>query len=163
MDSDGLPGEQREQTAREYLDEVRKGARPFYYFGKLWDSPRFDPDGGLRPIQKDTPLGQPCYECGVWISEGDRGEWAALVNQVTARGWPWLQRRKGWPWLQRRTGWQQELKPVHAECQLLGLIGHDYDVCSCTNDGGAENRRAAALLLLERMNEKREISGWGPM
>lgn len=161
MTDDGLPAE---PSAREYLDTVRAGARPFYYFGTLWDAPRFDPGGGLRPIQKDTPVGDPCFECGEPIAEGDRGEWAALVTEVYVRGWRrglrWV---KDWPWLRRRTGWQQELRPVHAECNLLGLLGHDFNVCSCKDYGGTETRRAAALLLLERVNESRKLSGWGPM
>lgn len=41
---------------------------------------------------------------------------------------------------------------VHPECQALGIIGHDFGVCTCT---GFQHDRAAALELRRRLIEKR--------
>ncbi len=38
---------------------------------------------------------------------------------------------------------------VHAECQALGMIGHEYGVCACT--GWDTTSRAAALELWQRI------------
>lgn len=41
----------------------------------------------------------------------------------------------------------------HTECQTLGIVGHEYGVCTCT--GYDTTSRAAALELWRRMGEKR--------
>lgn len=120
---------------------IRSWPVPVPYFGELWDSPRFDAGGGCRPEPVATPVGDLCLHCGEPIAAGDRGELTPLLSLT------------GPP----------ELRAVHTECQLLGLIGHDYGVCPCTGDAGTSTRREAALVLLERINAQRARVGWGPM
>lgn len=80
-----------------------------------------------------TPVGRPCLaECGDLIEEGDRG----------------LMRAVG-----RMAGGQLvgSIEPIHAECELLGVVGHQVGVCSCKGFG---HDRAAARLAWERMGQR---------
>lgn len=115
---------------------------PVLCFGPPFDSPRFDPGGGCVRVDVATPAGTPCLQCDEQVQDGDRGEMTTLFRSATET---------------------PEVHPVHTECQLLDMIGHSFGVCSCTGYGGKSTRRQAALLLLEKINDGRARSGWGPM
>lgn len=118
------------------------GTRTVLYFGKLWDSPRFDFPRSVTPVQRGTPVGEACTECREAIAAGDRGEWVPRFASLAE---------------------PPVFAPVHFECQMLGLIGHSFGVCGCTSYAGAETRRAAALVLLGRVNAGRAEQGHGPI
>lgn len=42
---------------------------------------------------------------------------------------------------------------LHVECQVLGIVGHEFGVCSCS---GFDRSRAAALVLRDRIR-----ASWG--
>jgi len=100
------------------------------YFGPWWDAPLLD-----RADQAPTPVGQPCLQCAEPIVEGDRG----LIH-ITMRKVP------GGP-LEGRP------EPIHAECNLIGVIGHQVGVCRC--HGYDTSTRAAAQLAWKRVGEWR--------
>lgn len=101
------------------------------YFGERWDAPLLDE--GARQVE--TPVGQPCLaECGDLIQEGDRG----LIRAVMVKA--------------ETGGWVSEQRPVHAECDMLPIVGHMHGVCSCT---GHSHDRAAAKLCWQRVGEAR--------
>lgn len=106
------------------------------FFGDPWDAPAVD-----YASRADTPVGQTCLYCTEPIVEGDRGWYTALLSGGVARP-----------------------AYVHVECEMLGTMGHTYDVCSCTGHG---HDRAAARLLWERVGERRgrpleSLSGFSP-
>lgn len=107
------------------------------FFGERWDAPMVD---GAEQVP--TPVGRPCTACTERIEPGDRGLMRCCVR-MGADGKP-----------------QGTLEPVHTECDMLGVIGHQYGVCSCTGWG---HTRAAALMLLERLNARRQAHGMGPL
>jgi hypothetical protein len=76
-------------------------------------------DEAIEGYSVVTSDGGTCLVCGEPIEEG--GRW-------TASGPP---------------------TAIHIECQALGIVGHDYGVCSCT--GYDTTARASALTLWERM------------
>lgn len=87
------------------------------FFGAPWDAPTVD-----WAEQGPTPVGQQCLHCGEDVIEGDRG-WhtaALTIEEGVPVGRPAV---------------------VHAECQLLGIVGHTVGVCGCTGYG---HDRAAA-------------------
>jgi hypothetical protein len=111
------------------------------FFGRRWDAPLLDGDSA---VQMPTPTGDRCYVCGEWIAEGDRG----LIRTIT----------------ERRTLTDELVShpaAVHAECEMLGVIGHVYSVCDCT--GFDTSSRSAALELLARINAARASGGMGPL
>lgn len=115
------------------------------YFGPRWDAPLLDDpdDGSPAPIQVATPVGDPCYVCTGKIAEGERG----LVRAGAKVG---------------DNGKPVAIKLfVHTECEMLGVIGHVYGVCTCS--GWDTGTRAAALELLRVLNEQRAKDGMGPL
>lgn len=107
------------------------------FFGARWDAPMVD-----TAVQVPTPVGQACYVCGDPIADGDRG---LVRGRIRTDG-------DGKP--------AGSAMPVHAECDMLGVIGHLYGVCGCSGHGST---RAAGLLLLERLNAERARQGRGPL
>jgi len=89
------------------------------YFGEFWDVPSTE-----GASQVPTPVGQKCLDCTEEIAKGDRGYIMPAFRSPA----------------------MFELLPVHRECQLLGVIGHNYGWCSCTNYQGLSRRQAALEL-----------------
>lgn len=89
-------------------------------FGDAWDAPVCD-----GTVEVDTPVGELCLGCGEVVSLGDQGFIHPYIHG----------------------GGLSEDRPMHRECELLGVIGHNYDICRCTNYAGTNNRRIGALLL----------------
>jgi hypothetical protein len=108
-----------------------------FYFGPRWDAPMLDEDAEQVP----TPVGKTCYECGQAIAESDRGLIRACVRMVD-----------GQP--------SASAEPIHVECDLRGIVGHEYGVCPCTGHG---HSRADGLLVLERVNAGRATRGMDPL
>lgn len=101
-------------------------------FGQRWDAPVADD----APIV-ETPIGRPCLGCGEPIAEGDRGLMTVYVSES-----------------------EPSVEPFHAECQMLGIIGHVFGVCGCT---GHDHSRASAMVLLDAVNARRATSGQPPL
>lgn len=100
-----------------------------HFFGERWDAPAVD-----DATQVPTPVGQPCLaECGDVIAEGDRGFLRGVVRMVDGE----------------LVG---SVEPVHAECDLRSVMGHQVGVCPCKGYG---HDRAAARLVWERVGEMR--------
>lgn len=99
------------------------------FFGDRWDAPLVD-----DAVQVPTPVGQFCFNCTEPVAEGDRGLIRRVVRMVD-----------GQP-----VGSDE---PTHAECDLIGVLGHQMGVCSCT--GYDTSSRAAARLLWRRVGEQR--------
>lgn len=102
---------------------------PDPFFGDRWDAPLID-----EADQVPTPIGQSCFRCGELVAAGDRG----LIRMVA-----------------RELGGelQAAAEPVHAECDLIGVVGHLVGVCHCT--GYDTSTRAAARLAWQRAGEQR--------
>lgn len=84
--------------------------------------------------QVPTPVGELCLICGQAISDGDAG---LIVTAIDAQR-------------------ESRRAPAHSECLLLGIIGHQFGVCNCTNYAGhGGNKRAAALDLALRQALRR--------
>jgi hypothetical protein len=77
----------------------------------------------------ETPVGYLCIECGERIEAADAGEMQPFLKLDGVRWWA-----------------------VHRECILLGIVGHQYGVCRCTDYAGAKTRHEAALILTARMD-----------
>jgi len=84
------------------------------FFGEPWDVPAVE--HARRVV---TPTGEPCYDCGEPIEPGDRG---------------WVR-----PYVRLQSG--ATPRPIHAECDLRSIMGHQLGICSCT---GYETNRATA-------------------
>lgn len=100
------------------------------FFGAPWGAPALD---YAEPT--DTPVGRPCLVCRESIADGDLG-WlrTALLDAGVAT-----------------------IEPVHAECDLLGVAGHTFGVCSCT--GYDTTSREAARELWQRAMIDRQRPG----
>lgn len=94
------------------------------YFGESWDVPATE--GAARA---PTPVGQACLYCSESIQIGDRGYLTQCVTERDDEG-----------------QWVGELRPVHRECQLLGVSGHRFGWCRCTGYQGLTPRDAALAL-----------------
>ncbi len=101
-----------------------------------WDAPMLE-DAEQAP----TPTKARCYLCGESIAAGDRGLMRAHVRMDDGRP-------------------AGSVEPVHTECDLLAILGHQYGVCGCTGHGTS---RADGLELLRRLNEQRAADGIGPL
>lgn len=109
------------------------------YFGHPWSAPILD-----GATQTDTPVGTPCHLCREPITENDQG----LIQQVrrpttTVTGPPV-------PTVMA-TGDTVTEDPVHAECLAIGIVGHQYGVCTC--NGWDTTTRKAARELWARMGQ----------
>ena len=102
------------------------------FFGERWDAPVVD-DATRVP----TPAGQQCYDCAEPIGNGDRG----FLRGVTRMG------DDGQP--------VGSVEPIHAECDLRGVMGHQVGICGCT---GHEYGRQTARLVWERVYSDREVA-----
>jgi hypothetical protein len=91
---------------------------------------RWDAPAVEDAVQVPTPVGEVCQYCGEPIAAGDRG---------------WVRAPQVW---------------AHTECEMLGIVGHLYGVCSCS---GFDESRAAALVLLGRINAARATQGMRPL
>lgn len=111
------------------------------YFGERWDAPLLDDDADVQQVP--TPVGEPCYVCSQTIVGDDRGLMRGCVSMGDDG---------------RPVG---EMLWVHTECDMLGVLGHRYWVCSCS--GYDTSSRGAALELLRRLNAIRAQQGMGPM
>lgn len=84
-----------------------------------------------------TPVGVPCLWCHEIVREGDTGEF------MPCYGNPIGEEKRGGP----------QILPAHRECSMLGVIGHTYGICRCTDYAGfGDDRRAAALELARRVD-----------
>jgi len=99
------------------------------FFGERWDAPMVD-----DAQQVPTPIGLACFNCTEPVVEGDRGLIRTVVRMVD-----------GEP--------VGSAEPTHAECDLIGVMGHQMGVCSCT--GYDTTTRAAAQVLWQRIGEER--------
>jgi hypothetical protein len=101
------------------------------FFGKRWDAPIVD-----DAEQVLTPVGLTCYDCGHAIEANDQGFLRPYVYAADEDG-PLI----------------AELRPIHRGCDMAGVAGHVFGVCSCTGwddyyEAGKELvRRADAGLL----------------
>lgn len=95
-------------------------------FGDWGRGPRAsDPDVEYAP----TPVGVPCFKCEEAIQPGDVGEFMPCHGVGV-----------------------MEILPIHRECLMLGVIGHTFGVCGCTDYAGTETTREAALELARRVD-----------
>jgi hypothetical protein len=116
------------------------------FFGVRWDAPIVD-DADQVP----TPVGQMCYVCGQPIEAGDRGLIRACMrweeHPPDADGYT-------------TSPLPVAALPIHAECDMLGVLGHQFGVCRCTGwDTYGPAARASALELLARVNAARATDG----
>ena len=107
-------------------DCCRLGARATRFFGQRWDAPRVD-----DAVQVPTPVGRPCSYCKEPVQAGDRGLLRRSDDGLLA----------------------STIEPVHAECELLDIFGHDFGICGCT---GYDHNRASARLVWNRVFAGRE-------
>ncbi len=99
------------------------------FFGQRWDAPQVD-----HALQVPTPVGVACYACSETIEDGDRGLMRACFRGDDAGG---------------LVG---EVLPVHAECDLLPVMGHQLGLCHCT---GYEPTRDTARLAWRAVGRQR--------
>jgi hypothetical protein len=79
-----------------------------------------------------TPVGERCTRCRERIEDGDRGFIRAVVDGSDVRS-----------------------APVHYGCEAVGIIGHEFGVCSCT--GWDSTTKAAGEELLARIGVTRKV------
>lgn len=115
------------------------------FFGPPWDAPMLDPepDGSPGAEQVATPVGHVCYSCGEQIVDGDRGLMRLCAIRTNNAGVIY-----------------NTIEPIHTECSLLEILGHQYRVCSCTGRGVD---RAAALEVLAAHDRERAAAGMAPL
>lgn len=91
------------------------------FFGARWNAPIV-----AYAERVATPVGQPCYDCAEAVEEGDRGFLRSCIR-VDDDGNP-----------------VGSIEPIHAECDLRGVLGHQLGICHCT---GHEPSRDTARLV----------------
>lgn len=101
-----------------------------HFFGERWDAPALDDPEAA--VQMPTPVGGACVQCSEPIVEGDRGFYRAAAFGPAG---------------------QSAVVFVHAECELLGIVGHEFGICSCT--GFDTSSREAARELWRTVGEAR--------
>jgi hypothetical protein len=106
------------------------------FFGPRWDAPRVE-----HAERISTPIGATCHVCGEPIVADDRGLMCSVVEMVDGE-------------------MAGTARTVHVECDMLGVLGHQFGACHCT---GYDTTRAAGLELLRRLNAAREVDGMGPL
>lgn len=137
----------------EIVDPGTPGYEGNPIFGGRWDAPIAD-----DPPVWNTPTGMRCYDCGTDIAAGDRG---------CIRGGIWADP-------DRPGAYISQVRPIHFECDLLGVLGCLHGICHCSRPVDTRTgqvginiddmpRRTAALLLLERINADRARRGARPM
>ncbi len=99
------------------------------FFGSRWDAPIVD-----HARQVDTPVGEPCLSCTEPVEQGDRG---LIRATIVSDG---------------NGGWTGAAAPLHAECDLRSVLGHQYSICHCT---GYDDSRATARLVWQKVSEHR--------
>jgi hypothetical protein len=99
------------------------------YFGPRWDAPMLD-----GAVQTETPVGKACMRCGEPIREGEPGLMRYIVPGI-ARGEAATE------------------EPIHAECDAIGIVGHQYGICAC--EGWDTGSRRTAQALWKRMGYTR--------
>jgi hypothetical protein len=107
------------------------------YFGDNWGSPRLDGDAQ----HVDTPIGRPCLQCREPIEPGDQGFIQQIMRPDAAVTGPPV------PTVMPSHTITEEA--IHAECEALGIVGHQLGVCTCT--GHDTTSRAAARKLWGRL------------
>lgn len=98
-------------------------------------APRLDPwlvEMGVALVA--VPAGWPCLHCGEPIAEGDTGFFRQCLLRNDTGGWAW------------------KTRATHAQCEALGIIGHDFGVCSCT--GFDTTAKASADELWRRLGRQ---------
>lgn len=85
----------------------------------------------MRYVDPCAPVDETCLRCDEEIEDGDT---AAMVSVVGAIRW------------------------MHIECQMIGIIGHDYGVCRCK--GFDTTSHEAALELQHRVIGRRKAGQW---
>jgi hypothetical protein len=100
-------------------------------FGHTWSAPVCD-----GKTAEPTPVGELCIDCHEPVREGECGYIMACLHADGTVTW----------------------QPQHRECGLLHVIGHSYDLCTCTDYQGL-TERAAALRLWEEFTHGMERSG----
>lgn len=76
----------------------------------------------------EPPIGAECFCCHEPIREGDTGGYITVLRPGGG-----------------------DICAIHRECHMLSLVGHRWEVCSCTKYAGTTTIREAALLLAQRM------------
>jgi hypothetical protein len=109
------------------------------FFGRKWDAPLLDDGEGVVVVRVRTPVGVPCLYCQDKIVLGDRGLIRTYVPEAD----------------------HAVEVPVHNECELLQIMGHDMGVCGCT--GFPETNAEARRELLRRIDAERAGDGRGPL
>ena len=106
-------------------------------FGPHWKA-WGDEGADFRVLMVHTPLDETCYQCGEYFNEGESGEQMPRL------------------WMQGETPPDPPFLWVHVECEMLGIVGHSFGVCNCTDyAGNPGDMRAAALELTRRIrNDK---------
>lgn len=90
------------------------------YFGPAWRSRVLE-----RGRRVPTPLGEKCRMCGDEIIDGERGLIGAAVE------------------LDSNEEPKAVIAPLHAECHIYPMIGHQVEVCPC--HGHPPTRESARL------------------
>jgi hypothetical protein len=108
------------------------------YFGAQWDAPIL---GGATQVA--TPVGQSCLNCGELIEAGDRGLLRPYLSAPQHDGRP-----------------EASVEPVHLECELRAIMGHEVGVCPCHGYGSS---RLDARLVLQRVNVLRAADQLGSL
>lgn len=104
------------------------------YFGTNHGTPAH-----LGALWATTPVGRECYCCEEPIGKGDDG-WIRPYGENA-------------PELPEGVKWT--MRPIHRECDLLGIVGHLVGVCLCTAEDDEYNSmstRDMARECLKRWN-----------
>ena len=91
------------------------------YFGAPWGVPAL---AAAEPVA--TPVGRPCLSCAEPVAPTDRGWLRPVATGPDAA----------------------DLLPVHAECELAGIVGHLVGACPC--NGFTAGTRATARVAWRR-------------
>lgn len=97
------------------------------FFGTRYDAPIYE-----HATETDTPTGRPCYSCAEPIEAGDDG-WVRAYLHGDGR---------------------HTMEPIHRECDLLGVIGHNVGICPCHPEWANTPRRQQALECVRRWDEQ---------
>jgi hypothetical protein len=110
------------------------------YFGEPWGVFALKKPDDARRVE--APIGDSCITCAEPIAEGDRGFVRTLRKPSSAIGGMDGRAAAGFLTV-------YEIVAVHAECEALTVVGHQFGVCACT--GYDPTSRDSARLLWERL------------